>query len=63
MTMDENKRKELLKSIKNTLDQILNKSKEEYIKWFQHPTTIQKFRNHEEREVLKKLPMLVMILI
>jgi len=56
MSMDENKRKELLKSIKNTLDQILNKSKEEYIKWFQHPTTIQKFRTPEEREVLKKLP-------
>ncbi len=54
--MDPIKRKELLKSIKSTIDQTLNKSKEEYIKWFQHPTTIQKFKTPEEKEVLKKLP-------
>ena len=55
-SMDENKRKELLKSIKSTIDQTLNKSKEEYIKWFQHPTTIQKFKTPEEKEALKNLP-------
>ena len=54
--MDPIKRKELLKSIKSTIDQALIKSKEEYIKWFQHPKTIQKFKTPEEREVLKKLP-------
>jgi hypothetical protein len=55
-SMDKDKRNELLKSIKSTLDQTTNKSKEEYIEWFQHPTTIQKFRTPKEREVLKKLP-------
>jgi hypothetical protein len=55
-SMDENKRKELVKLIKNYIDQTLNKSKEEYIKWFQHPETIQKFKTPEEKEVLKKLP-------
>ena len=54
--MDKDKRNELLKSIKSTIDQTLIKSKEEYIKWFQHPTTIQKFKTPEEKEVLKKLP-------
>jgi hypothetical protein len=54
--MDENKRKELLKSIRSTIEQGLSRSKEEYIKWFQHPVTIQKFRTPKEREVLKKLP-------
>ena len=54
--MDPIKRKELLKSIKSTIDQTLNKCKEEYIKWFQHPATIQKFKTPEEKEVLKKLP-------
>jgi hypothetical protein len=54
--MDENKRKELLKSIRSSIEQALSRSKEEYIKWFQHPTTIQKFRTPKEREVLKKLP-------
>ena len=55
-SMDENKRKELLKSIRSNIEQVLSSSKEEYIKWFQHPTTIQKFRTPKEREVLKKLP-------
>ena len=54
--MDENKRKELVTSIRSTLEQSLGRSKEEYIKWFQHPVTIQKFRTPEEKEVLKKLP-------
>jgi hypothetical protein len=45
-----------LTSIKSTIEQTLNKSKEEYIKWFQHPATIQKFKTPEEKEVLKKLP-------
>ena len=54
--MDKDKRNELLKSIKSTIDQTLIKSKEEYTKWFQHPTTMQKFKTPEEREVLKKLP-------
>jgi hypothetical protein len=54
--MDENKRKEVVKSIRSTLEQTLSGSKEEYIKWFQHPTTIQKFRTPKEQEVLKKLP-------
>ena len=55
-SMDENKRKELVTSIRSTIEQGLGKSKEEYIKWFQHPATIQKFRTPEEKEVLKKLP-------
>jgi hypothetical protein len=55
-SMDENKRKELLKSIRSNIEQALSRSKEEYIKWFQHPTTIKKFRTPKEREVLKKLP-------
>lgn len=55
-SMDENKRKELVTSIRSTLEQGLSRSKEEYIKWFQHPATIQKFRTPEEKEVLKKLP-------
>lgn len=54
--MDENKRKELVTSIRSTIERGLSKSKEEYIKWFQHPVTIQKFRTPKEREVLKKLP-------
>ena len=49
-SMDENKRKELVTSIRSTLEQGLNRSKEEYIKWFQHPATIQKFRTPEEKE-------------
>ena len=55
-SMDENKRKELVTSIRSTIEQGLGRSKEEYIKWFQHPATIQKFRTPEEKEVLKKLP-------
>jgi hypothetical protein len=55
-SMDENKRKELVTSIRSTIEQGLSRSKEEYIKWFQHPATIQKFRTPEEKEVLKKLP-------
>ena len=55
-SMDENKRKELVTSIRSALEQGLSRSKEEYIKWFQHPATIQKFRTPEEKEVLKKLP-------
>lgn len=55
-SMDENKRKELLKSIKNAIGQSLSKSKKEYMEWFQHPATIQKFKTPKEREVLKKLP-------
>ncbi len=54
--MDENKRKELLKSVRSTLEQTLSRSKEEYNKWFQHPATIKKFRTPEEKEVLKKIP-------
>ena len=53
--MDENKRKELVTSIRSTLEQSLGRSKEEYIKWFQHPVTIQKFRTPEEKEVIQEI--------
>ena len=55
-TMDPNKRNELIKSIQNTISQSLNKSRGEYIKWFQNPLTIKKFKNPKEQMVLKKLP-------
>jgi hypothetical protein len=55
-TMDPNKRNELIKSIRNTISQSLNKSRGEYIKWFQNPLTINKFKTSEEQMVLKKIP-------
>lgn len=55
-TMDPNKRDELIKSIRNTISQSLNKSRGEYIKWFQNPLTIKKFKNPKEQMVLKKIP-------
>jgi hypothetical protein len=55
-TMNPNKRNELIKSIQNTILQSLNKSRGEYIKWFQNPLTIKKFKTPEEQLVLKKLP-------
>jgi hypothetical protein len=54
--MDPNKRNELIKSIQNTISQSLNKSRGEYIKWFQNPLTINKFKTSEEQMVLKKIP-------
>lgn len=54
--MDPNKRNELIKSIQNTISQSLEKSKGEYIKWFQNPLTIKKFKTPKEQMVLKKIP-------
>jgi hypothetical protein len=54
--MDTNKRNELVKTIKPTIGQSLQKSKEEYLKWFQNPLTIKKFRTPKEKEIVKKLP-------
>jgi hypothetical protein len=55
-SMDPNKRNELLKSIQTTITQYIDKSKQEYIKWFENPLTIKKFKTPQERAVLKKLP-------
>jgi len=54
--MDETKRNQVLDSIKRSIDQSLQKSREEYIKWFQNPLTIKKFKPGKESDVLKKIP-------
>ena len=55
-SMDPNKRNELLKYIQATITQSMDKSKQEYIKWFKNPLTIKKFKTPRERAVLKQLP-------
>ena len=55
-SLDPNKRNELLNSLNNIVSQSLDKSRNTYIKWFQNPLTIKKFKTPQEQEVLKKLP-------
>ena len=54
--MDEKRRNELVGSIKNTINQSIEKSRQEYIKWFKNPLTMKKFKTPQEQDVLKKLP-------
>ena len=55
-SMDPKKRDEIIKSLSNEVSQSLNKSRDEYTKWFQNPATIKKFKTPEEQAVLKKIP-------
>lgn len=55
-TMEPNKRNELIKQLNSEVSRSLDKSRESYIKWFQNPLTIKKFKTPKEKEVLKRLP-------
>lgn len=55
-TMDPNKRNELIKELNSVVSQSMDKSRNDYIKWFKNPLTIKKFKTSKEREILKMLP-------